>query len=151
MEFNIDYQTLELRHFPWHFCVWSVCAIRAVYCVGRFLTGGWYNYLQLDWPSETDTHKLICREAERATTDPRPRMKSSCRGASIGMVTKAPFLFFGELILKIDEKYPNKLRSLHHWIRPMETLVLKSQVLLRCLGLIAKLWFVPQLPRSVAV
>ena len=57
-------------------------------------------YMQPDWPSETDTQKLICHETKRATTDPRPRMKSSHRGASTGVWVQAPFLFFGELFLK---------------------------------------------------
>ena len=46
------------------------------------------------------THKkLFCRETERATTNPRPLLESPRRGASIGVKTQAPFLFFGKLIL----------------------------------------------------
>ena len=33
--------------------------------------------LQLDWPSETVTHKLICHETERATMNPKLRTESS--------------------------------------------------------------------------
>ena len=34
------------------------------------------------------------------TADPRPCMKSSRQGTSIGAVIQAPFLFFGKLILE---------------------------------------------------
>ena len=52
--------------------------------------------IRLDWPSETDTQKLICRETEKFTTNPRPRMKSSRQGASTDVVIQASSLFFGE-------------------------------------------------------
>ena len=46
------------------------------------------------------TQILIFRQTERATTDQRPRMESSCPGASIGVGISFMFSFFGKIILK---------------------------------------------------
>ena len=46
---------------------------------------------------------------KKATTDPRPRMKSSRRGASTGVAKHFIFSFFGKLILKIDLKMSEKM------------------------------------------
>ena len=60
----------------------------------------------LDSTSCADTHKIICRGTERATTDlNRLWMKSSRRGASISGVQKI-FSFFGELFLKSRQAMP---------------------------------------------
>ena len=59
----------------------------------------WWRYSWIG--RQRNTHKKsICRETERATTNPRPPLESSRRGASIGAKTQAPFLFSGKLILK---------------------------------------------------
>ena len=44
--------------------------------------------------------KPICQGIKRATTDPRPRMKSSRQGASIGTGTQAPYLFLANYFEK---------------------------------------------------
>ena len=50
------------------------------------------DYSWIARPVQTHT-KIICQGTEKATTDSRLRTKSSRRGASIGAVIQAPFLF----------------------------------------------------------
>ena len=57
------------------------------------------------WPSETVTQKnQFCDKTKKATKNPRSQMKSSCRGASTGVVAQAPFLFFGNFFEKKKKK-----------------------------------------------
>ena len=61
--------------------------------------------------------KSMYQRNKRAVIDPIPVMEKFCRGAPIGAVNQAPFFFASRLILKIDEKCPNKVGLPHHSMR----------------------------------
>ena len=57
--------------------------------------------------------RISPRKAERATTYPRPWIKSSRQGGPTGVWTQAPFLVFGVLFLKNRQPWPKKIGSSH--------------------------------------
>ena len=59
-------------------------------------------------------------------TDPRPRMKSFRQDESTGVIAQAPFLIFGDLILKNKWKCPNKIGSRHRLMHPIQNSHMKA-------------------------
>ena len=67
--------------------------------------------VKLDWILNADTHtQIIFQKTKRVAkmTDPRPRLKSSCQGASISVVNGFMSAFWARDFLKRDEICRNK-------------------------------------------
>ena len=64
------------------------------------------------------THKMICRETERATTDLNIKMKSSRRGASTGGAQK--FIFFESYFYVNNTDNMPYFFVKHSWMRLVE-------------------------------
>ena len=74
-------------------------------------------------------------------TDLKLRTKSSRQGASTGAGNNFVSSFFGEVFLKIDEKYHTFFVPRAVGCASSKILMRRSQVLLKCLGLAANYFF----------
>ena len=85
-------------------CHWEDDEQRTLSVAGHIFIYNWTGH-------QTRHEKTIYRATERAMTNTRPRMKSSCRVASTGVVIQGPFSFLASYFWKIDE---NAQTSLDH-------------------------------------
>ena len=121
---------------------WSVCAKHVDMVILKRVY--FWAYLQLDCSPTTHTQKPIPEQTRRVTTISRPPLESSWRGGLISFEYNFVWSILTSSFKMTFQKMPEQKYTQKNRIRLVNyscTVVLGSQVLLRCLGLFGKLFF----------